>query len=164
MTEPRNGGAITIATFILLATVAIYLLLDLAAAVSLNPIISGGFALTVLALSLWILDSLPMKQRLALAGVLVSAVFAVRFVDWDGRKPFLRDFNQVQLGMTADQVDEVMAGYIKSTSPFVNTSIQGEIQTGSVSYQHTTEGSGDADIAQVTFAGVRVVASTFYPD
>ena len=164
MTEPRNAGAITIATFILFATVAIYLLLDLSAAVSLNPIISGGFALTVLALSLWILDSLPMRQRMALAGVLVSAVFAVRFVDWDGRKPFLRDFNQVQLGMTADQVDEVMAGYIKSTSPFVNTSIQGEIQTGSVSYQHTTEGSGDADIAQVTFAGGRVVARTFYPD
>ncbi len=164
MTEPKNAGSIIVATLILLASIGLYLMLDLAAAVSLNPVISGGFALAVLALSLFILDSLPVKQRLMLAGVLVSAVFAVRFVDWDSRKSFLRDFNQVQLGMTATEVDTVMDGYIKSISPFVATSLQGEIQTGAVSYQQTTEGWGDADIAQITFAGGHVVATSFYPD
>lgn len=164
MIEQRSWGSTIIATFILLASMTIYLLLDLVAAASLNPVISGGFALTVLALSLFILDALPVKQRLVLAGVLVSAVFAVRFVDWDSRKPFLRDFNQIRLGMTAEEVDEVMADYIKYTSQFANTSIQGEIQMGAVSYQPTVEGWGDADIAQVTFAGGRVVATIYYPD
>jgi hypothetical protein len=164
MTESRSGGNIIVAGLILTASMALYLLLDIAAAASLNPFISGGFALTALALSMFILDSLSVKQRLVLAGVLVSAVFAVRFVNWDSRKPFLRDFNQVQLGMTAEEVDQVMVGYIKYTSPFAATSFEGEVQMGAVSYQHTTEGWGDSDIGQITFAGGRVVATTFYPD
>lgn len=164
MTESRNGGNILVAVLILSASLALYLLLDIAVGVSLNPIISGGFAITALALSLFILDSLPARQRFVLAGLLISAVFAVRFVDWDSRKPFLRDFNQVQLGMTAEEVDQVMVGYIKHTSPFAAVSLRGEVQTGAVSYQHTTEGWGDSDIGQITFAGGRVVATTFYPD
>jgi hypothetical protein len=95
---------------------------------------------------------------------LVTAVFAVRFIDWDSRKPFLRDFNQIQMGMTAEEVDSVMAGYIKYTGPFAAMSVQGEVQTGAVSYRHTAEGWGDSDIGLITFAGGRVIGRTFYPD
>jgi len=164
VSETRSNGSILVATLILLAAMALYLLLDIAAAASLNPIISGGFALVALALGLFILDELPLRQRLALAGILVSAVFAVRFINWDGRKPFLRDFNHIQLGMTTEEVDKVMAGYIKYTSPFVTTSVQGEVQTGAVSYRHTTDGFGDSDIGLITFAGGRVIGRIFYPD
>ena len=164
MTETRNTGDIIIATLILLAVMGLYLLLDLALSASLNPFISGGFALTLMALSLFILDSLPVKQRFLLTGVLISAVFAVRYIDWDSRKPFLRDFNQIQLGMTAEEVDELMADYIKNVSPFVNTSTEGEVQMGTVSYHYTNEGWDVANTGQITFAGGHVIAATFYPD
>ena len=164
MTETRRTGSILVAAFILMAAMGLYLLLDLAAAASLNPVISGGFALAVLALGLYILDSLPLRQRLVIAGLLVTAVFAVRFIDWDSRKPFLRDFNQIQMGMTAEEVDSVMAGYIKYTGPFAAMSVQGEVQTGAVSYRHTAEGWGDSDIGLITFAGGRVIGRTFYPN
>jgi hypothetical protein len=164
MTETRGTGSILVAAFILMAAMVLYMLLDLAAAASLNPVISGGFALAALALGLYILDSLPLRQRLVLVGLLVTAVFAVRFIDWDSRKPFLRDFNQIQMGMTTEEVDGLMSDYIKSTSPLVATSIQGDVQTGAVSYRHTAEGWGDSDIGLITFAGGRVIGRTFYPD
>ena len=163
MTATRDVGSSIITLFILLASMALYLLLDLALAVSLNSIISGGFAVTVLALSLLLLDPWPAKRRLLVAGVLVSAVFAVRYIDWDGRKPFLRDFNQIQLGMTAEEVDEVMADYTKLASPFAKTSLSGAVQMGAITYQHSTENRLDVDLAHITFAGGHVIAATFYP-
>ncbi len=164
MAETGNDGANWGAILILLAALTLYILLDLAAAVSLNLVISGGFALTTLGLGWRILDSKPVHQRLALGGLLVTAVFALRFVDWDSRKPFLRDFNQVQLGMKAAEVDELMADYNKFTSPFVTTSIRGDAQTGTVFYQRATGDQGDSDIGLITFAGGRVIGRTFYPD
>lgn len=164
MAETRSAGGTWGAILILLAALTLYILLDLAAAVSLNLVISGGFALTALGLGWLILDSTPVRQRLVLAGLLVTAVFALRFIDWDGRKPFLRHFNQIRLGMTAGEVDELMAGYNKFTSPFVTKSIRGDAQTGTVFYQYTTEDHGDSGIGLITFAGGRVIGITFYPD
>lgn len=164
MAETRNAGGTWGAILILLAVLTLYILLDLAAAVSLYLVIRGGFSLTVLGLGWRILDSQPVRQRLALGGLLVTVVFALRFVDWDNRKPFLRDFNQVQLGMTAAEVDELMAGYHKFTSPFATTSIRGDAQTGTVFYQNASEGWGDFDFGLITFAGGRVIGRTFYPN
>ena len=162
--SPGSSGSPMAAVLVLAAAMGLYLLLDMAVAASLNPIISGGFALTALALGLYILNSLPVRQRVLLAGLLVTAVFAVRFVDWDGRKPFLRDFNQIQPGMTAAEVDAVMSDYIKQVSPFVARSAEGLVQTGAVSYQHTADATGDSDFGLITFAGGRVVGRTFYPN
>lgn len=160
--ETKDTGSPVVAVIILLAAMGIYLLLDLAAAASLNPVVSGGFALTALALGLYILNSLPLRQRLVLVGMLVTAVFAVRYIDWDDRKPFLRDFYQIQPGMTAAEVDAVMEDYIKQVSPFVARSAEGLVQTGAVSYQHAVDGTGDSDFGLITFAGGRVVGRTFY--
>jgi hypothetical protein len=163
-TETRGTGSTVGAIFILLAAMALYLLFDLIAAVSLNIVISGGFALVALALGLYIFEPLPVRKKLLLGGLLFMAVFSLRFVDWDSRKQFLRDFYQVQPGMTIDEVDEVMTGYDKYISPFVSRTSQGTVQTGAVSYQHTMEGWGDSDIGLITFAGGRVLARTYYPD
>jgi hypothetical protein len=43
----------------------------------------------------------------------VTVLFSVRFVDWSGRKPFLRDFYRIKEGMTESQVDQIMSGYMK---------------------------------------------------
>ena len=164
ITETKETGSPVVAVLILLAAMGLYILLDMAIAASLNPIISGSFALVALALGLYILNSLPVRQRLLLVGMLVTAVFAVRFVDWDNRKPFLRDFYQIQTGMTAAEVDAVMSDYIKQVSPFVDRSAEGLVQTGAVSYQLATEGLDNSEIGLITFAGGRVVGRTLYPN
>lgn len=164
ITETRDTGSPVVAVLVLLAAMGLYLLLDMAVAASLNPVISGGFALTALALGFYVLNSLPLRQRMLLVGMLVTAVFAVRYVDWDERKPFLRDFYQIQPGMTAAEVDAVMQDYVKQVSPFVARSAEGLVQTGAVSYQQTADAAGDADFGLITFAGGRVVGRTFYPN
>jgi hypothetical protein len=153
-----------VAAAILLAAMGLYLLLDLAIAASLNPVIMGGFALVALALGLFLLDPLPGRQKLLMAGLLVTAVVAVHFVDWDSRKPFLRDFYRVQAGMTAGEVDEIMAGYLKQPSPFIVQSAIGAVQTGTITYHYIVEGRNNSDVGLVTFAGGQVVSTTYYPD
>lgn len=164
MLEIMENRRAVFAGFILLGLLGLYLFFDLLAAASLNPVISVGFALITLGLGLLISDSLPLKQRVLLVALLVTAVFSLRFVNWDSRKPFLRDFNQVQQGMTTEEVDQIMSGYLKYVSPTVTRTAQGDIQTGTISYRHTTAGWGDADIGSITFAGGRVIGHTYYPD
>jgi hypothetical protein len=113
---------------------------------------------------MYILDPLPARQKLVLGGLLATAVLGVRFVDWDSRKPFLRDFYQIQTGMTYEEVDELMTGYDKNISPFISTTSAGSLQTGAVSYLHTNEGWGDSDVGLITFAGGRVISRNYYPD
>ncbi|NIW44614.1 MAG: hypothetical protein GWN30_07580 [Gammaproteobacteria bacterium] len=162
--ESSENQSNLIAAIILLAALSLYILLDLAISASLNLIISGGFALFVLALTLYILQPVPLKQKLLLTGLIVTAVFSLRFVDWNGRKQFLHDFYQIQPGMTAEEVDSVMAEYDKNISPFVNHSFHGDIQTGTITYLPTAETRENAHLASITFAGGRVVASTYYSD
>lgn len=157
----RNNNSL-IAAILLLAALSLYLLLDLVISASLNLIISGGFALLALALMQYMLQPLPLKQKLLLVSVIVTAIFSLRFVDWDGRKSFLRDFNQIQPGMTAQEVDTILAGYNKTISPFVDQSPHDGLQTGTITYLPAAETLEDPHTVKITFAGGRVIASTFY--
>ena len=163
-TESSNHRSSLVAAIILLAALSIYLLLDLTISVSLNLIISGGFALLILVLMLSILEPFPFKQKLLFAGLIATAVISLRFVDWDGRKSFLRDFNQIQPGMTAEEIDSVLTDYNKTIGPFVNQSVQGDLQTGTITYQPTAEALADPHTLKITFAGGRVIASSYYAD
>jgi hypothetical protein len=98
-------------------------------------------------------------------------LIAVRFVDWNSRKSFLRDFYSLQEGMTREQVDQTMSSYMKgvgggppnSQGQYVYDE-QGEVVTGWVTYRHTNEGWGDSDWGVVTLEDSRVVRLEFLPD
>ena len=107
------------------------------------------------------------KALLLLPFLLV--VFSVRFVDWNSRKPFLRDLYSIKEGMTPAQVERIMGAYIEGggrplDSPANEVDERGEMVTGTVTYRHTDEGWGDSDWGVVTFENGRVVDVEFLPD
>jgi hypothetical protein len=112
-----------------------------------------------------------LRDKLLILGLFVLVLGSVRFVDWNSRKPFLRKFYSLQEGMTAEEVDQIMSGYMKANGGGPPQSQdqyefdeQGEIVTGWVTYRHTNEGWGDSDWGVVTFENGRVVHRRFLPD
>jgi hypothetical protein len=145
---------------------AFYVILDRALSVSVYWQFVAPYAafwLLVLLLLLW---KAPARHKLLIVGSLAVVILGMRFVDWNSRKPFLRDLYRIKEGMTAAQVDQIMGDYMTcgAVSPG-NPGIrldgrlveQGEQATGTISYRHTEEGWGNSDFGEVTFVSGRVV-------
>ena len=162
MIESDTNNRPMLTAMMFLAAISLYILLDLTFAVSLNLVITSAFALVALALGHYILGSLPHKQRLLIICLVLFGIYALQFVDWNGRKQYIRDYNTIQHGMTVEEVDNLLAGYNKNVSPFASYSVQGDIQTGNITYLPTADFSTDYPSVSITFAGGRVIARSYY--
>jgi len=160
-----NEKIITLFSALLLGLIlALYLIFDYLVAISLNPIITIAIGSIATISGLIIFRLMPMPRRIVLAGLIITGVAAISFINWNSRKPFLRAFNQVEIGMSADEVDETMADFTRLISPEAVTTEEGIVDYGIISYRHTTESWGDSDIGQVTFSEGKVINQIFYPD
>ena len=162
----HSGNSLTVyfVGVLLAIALAIYLFLDQIAAASLYlpfTIFYIAFWLFVGKVLLWTLSK-P-QQLLALAFFL-TAILSVYQTNWDTRKPFLRDFSRIEPGMTTQEVDQVMRTYMKFVPTTAELNRQNEVLAGTVSFRHTTQGWGDADVGLVVFADGQVVTTHFYPD
>jgi hypothetical protein len=97
---------------------------------------------------------------LVILGVFLTASVLIWSFDWNSRKPFLRDLYQVRSGMHIAQVDQVMVGYMRFPARFGSVG-----ETNRVSYRHTTQGWGDADIGVIHYdKNGQVSQVEFLPD
>lgn len=148
-----------------------FLVLDLLFQVSLYwqfVVIYAAFWVLVGAL---LASGRPRRDKLLILGLFVLVLGSVRLVDWNSRKSFLRDFHTLQEGMTQEQVDQIMSGYMKAhgggppqSQNQYEFDEQGGVVTGWVTYRHTNEGWGDSDWGVVTLENGQVVRLEFLPD
>jgi len=148
---------------------SIFLILDLGLAVSLYLRFVAIYTAFWVLVGALLLYGHPMREKLLILGLLVMVAFSVRFIDWNSRKPFLKDFYRIREGMTPAQVEQIMGGYMIGGgaplgSPRTELNGWGEIVAGTVTYRHTNEGWGDSDWGVVTFENGRVVKIKFLPD
>ncbi len=123
------------------------------------------------------------RPRTALLCVYALAVGVMPWVDWDSRKPFLRDLYSVKPGMERAQVEAIMGKYIHGTGWPANPYSTGEgvLRTDSLSgsaYPTVASPNGqlelkdcivyrhrqDSDWGVVRFREGRVVSVEFLPD
>jgi hypothetical protein len=150
--------------FLVWIAVSTFLVLDLAGSVSLYPlffsIYAGGTVLVV-----WVLlGPRPAREKALVAILLLAILFSVRSVDWNSRKPFLRDLRRVKVGMTEKEATQLLDDYRSEAGSLTRRDGQGTTISGTVSYRHTTEGWGNSDIGLLTFEHGRVVEVEFLPD
>jgi hypothetical protein len=151
-----------------------FLILDIVFSASLYSqfvVIYAAFWVLIGAL---LLHGSPRRERLLVLGLFVVVVSSIYFVDWNSRKPFLRDLYRVQEGMTVEQVDQIMGHYMGGTGwPARPLGLADEASTaamdeltlpGRLVYRHTNEGWGNSDWGEITFENGRVVEVRFLPD
>jgi len=150
-----------------------YVILDRALTVSVYWGFVGLYAAFWSLFLLLLLWKAPARDKLLIVGSMVIVLLGMRFVDWNSRKPFLRDLYRIKEGMTAVQVDQIMGDYMTGGAVSLgNPGIrldgrlleQGAQATGMISYRHTNEGWGNSDFGEVTFVNGRVVNVHFSPD
>jgi hypothetical protein len=152
---------------------SLFLLLDLWSAVSLFV------QFVVIYASFWVLVGLLLligrtwKEKLLILGLFVAVLVSVRFVDWNSRKPFLKDLGRIEEGMTVSQVDQIMAGYERGPEadgpPVLEQAVDSSTTTDQagrtwVTYRHTAEGWGNSDWGVVGFQDGVVFETRFLPD
>ena len=155
-----------LALFILLlwAALSILFIFDLLGAASLYPIfvaIYAGFWTLVGALLLY---DRPLREKGLALVLFLIAVFSLRFVNWNSRKPFLRDLYRIDEGMTYPQVERMMKGYERSLGNDTRVDEQGQPVSGSIAYTHTDAAWGNSDIGLVTFENEHVTEIQYLPD
>jgi hypothetical protein len=149
---------------------SIFLILDLGFSVSLYLRFVAIYTAFWVLVGALLLYGRPMREILLILGLFVMVAFSVRFMDWNSRKPFLKDFYRIREGMTVTQVEQIMSDYMQGDGrPLVPGrkdvfNERGEVVTGTITYRHTNEGWGNSDWGVVTFENGRVVKTKFLPD
>jgi hypothetical protein len=153
---------------------SIFLIMDVGYSVSVYWQFVAIYAAFCVLVGLLLLVGSPKREKLLLLGLLVVVLFSLRFVDWNSRKPFLRDLYRVQEGMSVEQVEEIMGKYMGgaccSAKPLDLSAGEGVTETEGMAqpdrlvYRHTSEGWGDSDWGEVHFENGRVVEIQFLPD
>jgi hypothetical protein len=153
---------------------SILLILDVGFAVSVYLQFLAIYAAFWVLIGALLLVGSPRHEKLLILGLLVMVLFSIRFIDWNSRKPFLKDFYRVREGMTVEQVQQIMGDYMGGTcqpdNPFGLPTGESAAETeelalpGRAVYRHTNEGWGDSDWGEITFDKGRVVRIQFLPD
>ena len=144
----------------LVGLTALVLVLDFAVATpAVRTAAILGVSVLGAVLGLLLYQSRRSQATLVSLVLFVAVVGGIWGVDWNSRKPFLRDLDRVRPGMTVAEVDTIMARYDRLPVVLGTTSAQ---QT--VSYRHTTAAWGNSDIGLIMLDAGRVVAVTFLPD
>jgi hypothetical protein len=153
---------------------SIYLILDVAFAVSVYWQVAAIYAAFWILIGALLLVGSPSREKLLILGLLVVALFSIRFVDWNSRKPFLKDLHRVQEGMTIDEVEQIMGDYMGGICypdhPLGLPARESVAEAEELAlpdravYRHTNEGWGDSDWGEIHFEKGRVKEVRFLPD
>lgn len=115
------------------------------------------------------------RWQLITVGVVVGGVLLLWWNPFHPRKRFLHDLYSVQTGMTVDEVEAIMGGYMKGWGarfhpgvenyepPEYPTGPDRASVTGTMTYRWSA-GAFDADWGQIRFSSGRVVEVEFHPD
>lgn len=153
-----NAASNLTAASLLLIGFVLYVWLELATHSMFYPwIATAAFAAFFALPALLLLWRAPWRIKLALLGSFLLLILFVRNLDWNTRKPFLRGLDSIHAGMTTAQVDTAMKGFLRGPAGGIS-------KYGTVSYRHTDEGWGNADIGVVTFANGLVTRVEYLPD
>lgn len=153
----QTASVITAAALLLIGFV-LYVWMEIMSHSMLYSLVAtGAFAAFFGLPALLLLWRAPWRVKLALLSTFLLLILVVRNIEWNSRKPFLRALDQVQPGMTTEQMDSAMRGFERGPQAGIS-------DYGTVSFRHTEEGWGNADIGLVTFRDGRVVKVEYLPD
>ncbi|MGD9781754.1 MAG: hypothetical protein AB7V14_06320 [Kiritimatiellia bacterium] len=184
--KTMHPSVLTVAAVSLLAA-AIAALLEIGAAICASATMFTLYGMFWTGVLAPFLLRHPARTKYLIYLGLMACLAILYLVPWNTRKPFLRDLEKVQMGMTVDQVEEIMGRYKKgtgwpvmpgTTSPTgqladaasgiamaTSNSLSGELVIrDSMTYRHSEKGAFNSDWGVVRFSNGMVAAKVFMPD
>ena len=181
-----HPSLLTVAVVSLLAA-AIAALLEIGAAICASATMFTIYGLFWTGVLAPFLLRHPTRIKYGIYVGLIICLAILYSVPWNTRKPFLRDLDKVQIGMTVDQVEKIMGQYMQGTgwpvmpgasSPTgqlvdaasditlaTSNSPSGELVIrDSITYRHSNKGAYNSDWGVVRFSNGIVTAKVFMPD
>lgn len=137
-----------IAIVVLLATVSV--LLDTYFAFSVTPLTTSICGLIWLFIGLRLMRPIRLRPKFTLLAVSLLLILSVKHMDWNSRRPFIRDLLKIKSGMPANEVDRVMKRYRRGS----------ESSSGNerLFYMHAVKGPFYSDMGIVTLKDDKVEA------
>jgi hypothetical protein len=172
---PANGSGVkttklryALLAIIFLIAFGVFLILDLFDSVSVYLRFTAAYAAFWVLVGALLLHGSPLRRQVLTLSLFAIAVLLVPFINWNSRKPFLRDLYRIEEGMTEAQVQQIMGRYIKDADlPSCLLSEASETPGRSlrhcVFYRHTDESWGNSDWGVVAFENGRVAQTEFLP-
>ena len=80
--------------------------------VSIMPFSTSFGAVVFILAGLWLMQSWQARPRITVVAIYTLLILSTRFVDWNSRKPFVRDLLRLREGMTGQQVKGIMGRYV----------------------------------------------------
>lgn len=168
--DDRKGHLdVLLAGSLAVVVVCIYAMFDVLAAVSLDIRFNLITLTLLLIVGALLLRKRSNQHRLWWALLAALVLFTISRIDWNTRKPFLRDLNSIQIGMSEGDVEAIMSDYMKVDRELANPPTQvpspQDIFTPEILvYRHTNQSWGDSDWGIVTLEEGKVVEVDFSPD
>lgn len=103
-----NGNA-GIFLFLSILFAPFYLFLEDYSAFSVTPLVTPLCAVLGIIFGYYIVRQLDIRDRLMTLALLSSLILGTKYVDWNPRKPLIRDMYRIEAGMTFDEVDKIMS-------------------------------------------------------
>ncbi len=153
---------------VLLIAFSVFLILDLFGSVSVYLRFTAAYAAFWVLVGALLLQGSPLRRQALILGIFAIAVLVVPFINWNSRKPFLRDLYRIEEGMTEAQVQQIMGGYIKEAD-LPSCLLSEATETAGLSlqkcvfYRHTDESWGNSDWGVVAFENSQVAQTEFLP-
>ncbi len=145
---------------------AFFYIIECAFTFSLTPFLTPVCALLWLISAKFLTKSLSQEKRAIVVCGMIILILSLRYLDFNSRKPFLRDLGKISVGMTGHEVEAIMGKYDNQMTLYTPRDYQYLESDFSeqVSYRHTDEGWGNADIGTVKFQNGQVVGVDFSHD
>lgn len=105
-----EGNTGIVLFFIVLLT-PVYLVVEGFYALSIVPLTMPTCGLLGVCVGCFIFRRMNAKNRLTLMALLLLLTLATGYLDWNDRKPLLRDTYRIKVGMTASDVESLMASH-----------------------------------------------------
>ena len=169
-TDDRLGYLdLLLAGSLAIVVVSVYAIFDVLAAVSLDIRINLVTLFSLLIVGIILLRHRSGQEKLWWALLAALVLFTISRIDWNTRKPFLRDLNSIEIGMSQFEVEQIMGDYLDETNADSSNSSTGTIveeptPPDTLVFRHTNLGWGDSDLGVVVLSGGKVVKVDFLPD
>lgn len=142
--------------FIIVVLAAVSILLDSYFVFSVAPFTTSICASIWIGLALWLMKPIRLGPRLILLAISLFWILSIRYVDWNSRKPFVRDLLKIEYGMTTIEVDRTMKKYTRRTE---SDDLESDVRLeNTLIYSHATKGPFYADFGVIRFKDDKVEA------